>query len=137
VRGHEPANATPGATPPPLRILIVDDNRDAADSLGMLLRVLGNEVRIAYDGLEALGTVDDFKPAAILLDIGLPGMNGYDVARALRERAHGQGALLIATTGWSLPSSEERSRQAGFDHYLVKPVDPAALARLLRTVQPA
>jgi PAS domain S-box-containing protein len=120
-----------------LRLLIVDDNRDAADSLGMLMRVLGNEVRIAYDGPEAIGIAADFRPAAVLLDIGLPKMSGYDVARELRKHPHGRDALLIATTGWSQPSDRERCSEAGFDHHLVKPVDPGELTRLLSAITPA
>ena len=96
-----------------LRVLIVDDNRDAADSLGMLLRVLGNEVRIAYDGLEAIGIAADFRPAAVLLDIGLPKMSGYEVARELRKHPHGRDALLIATTGWSQPSDGNAAKRRG------------------------
>jgi len=106
-----------GATshPAPLRILVVDDNRDAADSLGMLMRMMGNDVRIVYDGQTALDAAREFKPAAILLDIGLPIVNGYEVAREVRRRPWGESMLLIATTGWSQPNDMERSREAGFD----------------------
>jgi PAS domain S-box-containing protein len=119
--------------PAPLRILVVDDNRDAADSLGMLMRMMGNDVRIVYDGQTALDAAREFKPAAILLDIGLPIVNGYEVAREIRRRPWGESMLLIATTGWSQPNDMERSREAGFDHHLVKPLDPATLMRLLQT----
>jgi len=121
-----------GAThPAPLRILVVDDNRDAADSLGMLMRMMGNHVRIVYDGRTALAAAQEFQPAAVLLDIGLPLVNGYEVAREIRQQPWGKSVLLIATTGWSQPNDMERSREAGFDHHLVKPLDPGALMQLL------
>jgi len=113
------------------RMLIVDDNRDAADSLGMLMKVMGNDTRVAYDGREALATASQFHPEVVLLDIGLPTMSGYEVARELRRRPGGATLLLIATTGWGQPSDKEQSREAGFDHHLVKPVDPTALLKLL------
>ncbi len=114
-----------------LRMLIVDDNRDAADSLGMLMQVMGNDSRVAYDGPEALTVAAQFHPEVVLLDIGLPGMTGYEVARELRRKPGGGGILLIATTGWGQPSDKEQSREAGFDHHLVKPVDAATLLQLL------
>jgi len=128
----DPAAAGAGEPAPVHRILIVDDNRDAADSLGMILRIKGSDVRIAYDGREALAVAREFRPTVVLLDIGLPSMSGYDVARELRKLAETADALLIATTGWSQPSDRERSRQAGFDHHLVKPIEPAVLLALLR-----
>ena len=120
-----------GAKPPSQRMLIVDDNRDAADSLGMLMKVMGNETRVAYDGREALAIASQFHPEVVLLDIGLPTLSGYEVARELRRRPGGATLLLIATTGWGQPSDKDQSREAGFDHHLVKPVDPATLLKLL------
>src|SRR5581483_629934 len=114
-----------------LRILVVDDNRDAAASLGMLLRLMGNDVRTAHDGEEAVARADEFRPDVVLLDIGLPKLNGYEAARRLRDRPWGRRAVLIATTGWGQDQDRHRSRDAGFDHHLVKPVDPADLLRLL------
>lgn len=114
-----------------LRMLIVDDNRDAADSLGMLMQVMGNQTCVAYDGREALTVASQFHPEVVLLDIGLPNMSGYEVARELRKRPGGSSMLLIATTGWGQPSDKEQSRDAGFDHHLVKPIDPQTLLKLL------
>ena len=121
--------------PPSLRILIVDDNRDAADSLAMLLRTTGNEIRTAYDGLEALQVASEFRPEVVLLDIGLPKIDGHEVARRLRREPWGQQVCLIAVTGWSDVSDRTKSRAAGFDHHLVKPLDTTHLARLLGSVE--
>ena len=112
------------------RVLVVDDNADAADSLGMLLEVRGDKVRIAYDGLEALDAEADFRPEVVLLDIGMPKLSGYDVARRIRE-ARGNAVLIVAITGWGQDDDRRRSADAGFDHHLVKPVDPADLDTLL------
>jgi signal transduction histidine kinase/DNA-binding response OmpR family regulator len=113
------------------RIMVVDDNRDAAFSLAMLLRLDGFEVRTACDGPGALEIAESFHPQAILLDIGLPGMDGYAVARRLRELPAVGRALLVAVTGYNQEEDRRRSQEAGFDHYLVKPVDPAMLAALI------
>ena len=118
-----------------LRVLIVDDNRDAADSLAMLLRITGNEIRTTYDGLEALQVASDFRPEVVLLDIGLPKIDGHEVAQRLRREAWGQRICLIAVTGWSDESDRARSRAAGFDHHLVKPLDTSHLAKLLDSVE--
>jgi len=115
----------------PQRVLVVDDNQDSAESLGMLLRLRGNEVRTAYDGLAALEAARAFHPEVVVLDIGLPGMNGYDVARQMRKMPEVQGALLIAQTGWGQEEDRRRSEEVGFDAHLVKPVDAAALQDLL------
>jgi CheY-like chemotaxis protein len=113
------------------RILVVDDNHDAADSLEMFLKVLGAEVRTAYDGPSALDLLAAFEPAAILLDIGMPGMNGYDVAGHVRQHPLGANVLLIAMTGWAQDEDRSRTARAGFDYHLVKPVDPLKLQELL------
>jgi len=118
-----------------LRVLIVDDNRDAADSLAMLLRITGNETRTAYDGPEALQLASEFRPDAVLLDIGLPKMDGHEVAQQIRREPWGQRICLIAVTGWSDETDRAKSRAAGFDHHLVKPLDTAHLAQLLDTLE--
>jgi PAS domain S-box-containing protein len=114
----------------PRRILVVDDNRDAAESLSMLLHVRGHDVRVAYDGLEAVGAAIAFQPDVVLLDIGLPKLYGYDAARRIRD-ARGDKVLLIAVTGWGQDEDRRRSKAAGFDHHLTKPVDPEAISRLI------
>ena len=113
------------------RILIVDDNRDAADSLAMLLRFKGNDIRTAHDGVEALEVADIFHPEIVLLDIGLPKLNGYDVARRIRQQPWGQDVLLIALTGWGNDEDRRLSQEAGFNFHLVKPVELGALQDLL------
>ena len=113
------------------RILIADDNRDAADSLAFVLRRAGHDVRTAYDGEEALDLAARFRPQLALLDIGMPRLNGYDTARRMRTEPFGREMLLIALTGWGQSEDVRRSELAGFDHHLVKPVDPAVLGRLL------
>jgi two-component system, sensor histidine kinase len=105
------------------RILIVDDNRDSADTLGALLGLLGADVRVAYDGASALQTIENFHPTAIVLDLGMPGMDGYELARRIRERPDTSGSALIALTGWGQDSDRHLTRAAGFDHHLIKPVD--------------
>ncbi len=113
------------------RILVVDDNRDAAMSLAAWLKLISNETRIAYDGLAALETAAAFRPDVILLDIGLPKMNGYDVARRIREQPWGEKMVLVAVTGWGQAKDRQESKEAGFNNHMVKPVDHADLARLL------
>jgi two-component system OmpR family response regulator len=116
----------------PQRVLVADDNSDLAESVAMLLRFEGHEVRIAHDGLSALELAEEFKPDAALLDIGLPGLNGYELARKLRSHSSGQKLLLIAVTGYGRFEDRARSKNAGFDCHLVKPVDPHALSALLK-----
>ena len=116
------------------RILVVDDERISAASLGMLLQLKGHEIRTAHDGLEAVGVADEFRPDVVLLDIGLPKMNGYDVAQRIRQQPWGQGMVLIALTGWGQETDRQRSQAAGFDHHLVKPVSPSALVHLLASL---
>jgi CheY-like chemotaxis protein len=111
------------------RVLVVDDNRDAADSMALLLRLGGHDVVIAESGHAALETEREQRPDLVLLDIGLPDVDGYEVARRLR--AAGCPAILAALTGYGQPEDRERALEAGFDEHLVKPVDPRALERLL------
>jgi CheY-like chemotaxis protein len=128
-RHPDPAPPRPG-----LKILVVDDNVDAAVSLSMLLRLAGHQVRTAHDGYEGLHAAEQFLPDVVLLDIGLPRMNGYDLARRMREQPWGSDMLLVAITGWGQEADRHRSRDAGFDHHLVKPVSPATLMQVLQKV---
>ncbi len=113
------------------RVLIVDDNRDAARTLELLLRSLGHDTRVVYDGAEALAAAPSYQPQVVLLDIGMPGMDGYEVARRLRAMRELDGVRIVAITGWGQEADRQRSRQAGFDLHLVKPVDPNELVRVL------
>jgi CheY-like chemotaxis protein len=116
------------------RILVVDDNLDSAQSLAMVLRVTGNEVRVAHDGQTALQVGKEFRPELVLLDIGLPGMDGYEVARRMREMPETKDSLLVAQTGWGQEEDRRRSKDAGFHHHLVKPLEPGAVQALLETL---
>ncbi len=118
----------------PLSVLLVDDNVDGAESLAMLLRFLGHEVNLAYDGPAGLAAAVTSRPDVIILDIGLPGMSGYEVARHLRTRPETRELLLIALTGYGREEDRRQSMTAGFDHHLVKPVDLAAIRQLLETI---
>jgi CheY-like chemotaxis protein len=125
--------AAPERTAPsaPRRILVVDDNHDAAGSLAMLLTRTGHTVRTAFDGLEAIATAATFQPEVMLLDIGLPNLNGYEVAQRIRKEAWGRNIYLVALTGWGQEEDRNKSTAAGFDMHLVKPVDLAKLKALL------
>ena len=114
------------------RLLIADDNQDSADSLAMLLRMEGHEVAVAHDGPGALAAVARFKPEFVLLDIGMPGLNGYEVAQRIRESDPSSPVKLIAVTGWGQHSDKARARASGFDHHFTKPVEPERLMELLR-----
>ena len=122
----EPAAAS--ASQP--RVLVVDDNEDAADSLATLLVVMGFDVRTAYDGPEAITAADEFRPQVALLDIGLPRLSGYDIARHVRA-SRGDEVLLVAITGWGQEDDRRRAREAGFDHHFTKPAD---FERLLEVI---
>ena len=115
----------------PRRILVVDDNVDAATTLDVLLRSLGHATRVAHNGMNALEIAREFRPDVILLDIGMPGMDGYEVARRLRAMNHGQTFRIVAITGWGQENDRKRSKEAGFDLHLVKPVDPGVLINVL------
>jgi CheY-like chemotaxis protein len=117
---------------PGWRILVVDDNQDAADSLGMLLRIHGSDVQIVHDGARALEILPGFRPSIVLLDIGMPGMDGYEVARRIRSEQTWDGVVLIALTGWGQPEDRKRTKECGFHHHLVKPVGIEELGSLLR-----
>ena len=116
------------------RVLVVDDNCDAAVTLGLLLKMLGVEVRVVHSGAEALESLDSFRPRVVLLDIGMPGMDGYEVARRIREQPGLGEVTLIALTGWGQEEDRDRSRAAGFDHHLIKPADIRALEALLESM---
>jgi signal transduction histidine kinase/ActR/RegA family two-component response regulator len=135
--GAAMAASTPDALPMArvsMRVLVVDDNRDAADSLGVLLDHLGYEVEVAHDGATALRCVETFRPALVLLDIGMPEMDGFEVARRLRLQSRWQDLVLVALTGWGQEEDRQRTQAAGFDHHLVKPTDLDTLQRLLADI---
>jgi PAS domain S-box-containing protein len=116
------------------KIVVADDNKDAVDSLAMMLRALGHEVRTAKDGQEAIEATATFRPDVVLLDIGMPKLNGYEAARRIREEPWGKQVTLIALTGWGQDEYRQRSREAGFDHHLVKPPDSSELLEILSAV---
>jgi CheY-like chemotaxis protein len=118
------------------RILIADDNRDVAEAFGVMLETVGHEVVTAHDGMEVLEKAEHFQPDIIVLDIGMPKINGYDAARRLRQQPWGKDVVLVAITGWGNEKDKGQSQEAGFDFHLVKPVDPGALCRLVDSVQP-
>jgi CheY-like chemotaxis protein len=118
-------------TPQKFRILVVDDNHDSALSLAMMLSIMGHETRTAHDGESAVSTAESFLPEVVLLDIGLPKLNGYEVAQRIRENEWGQSMFLIAVTGWGQEEDRQRSSEVGLNVHMVKPVEPAALERLL------
>ncbi|HET9328123.1 MAG TPA: ATP-binding protein [Candidatus Eisenbacteria bacterium] len=119
---------------PPRRILVVDDNQDSASSLGMLLKLLGADVHVVYSGPEALSAVSDYRPDVVLLDIGMPGMDGHEVARRMRLLPEGRDVTLIALTGWGQDRDRRNSELAGFDYHLIKPADVSALESLLTSL---
>ena len=128
----QPATSLPPVRP--LRIVVVDDNRDGADSLALALQLAGHETRTAHDGLQGLEIAEEFRPEVALLDLGLPGMDGFDLARAIRRRPWGAGVVLVAITGWGQAEDRRRSREAGFDHHLTKPLAPQQLLELLQSI---
>ncbi|HYG62706.1 MAG TPA: ATP-binding protein [Thermoanaerobaculia bacterium] len=117
------------------RILVVDDNQDSALSLAMLLEISGHEVRTAYDGLEAIDAAAEFRPDIVLMDVGMPKLNGYDAARRIRAEPWGERMLLVAVTGWGQEEDRRRTTEAGFDGHLVKPVDFGAVTKLLDSMR--
>ena len=129
----EPVNDKPA---PPRRILVVDDNRDSADSLALLLNLQGHDVEAVYDGLSAVHTAERFAPDVILLDRGLPILDGIEACRRIREKSWGRNMVIVALTGWGQEEDRRRSREAGFDEHLVKPVSNDALLKLLERFPP-
>ena len=132
-----PQPAEPAASVP-LRILIVDDNRDAASMLAMLLECGGHQTHVVHDGLAAVDAATTLAPDVVLLDIGLPGISGYDAARRIRERQDpgARQPVLVAVTGWGQDEDRRRSQEAGFDAHLVKPVDAGVLGQILAKLGP-
>lgn len=124
-KAQPPSPPTEGAKPtgPSLRLLVVDDNVDAAESLAMLVQASGHDVRTAHDGPAALETAHDYRPDVVLLDIGLPKMDGYEVAKKMRQQPFLTNVVLVAMTGYGQESDRQRSQEAGFDHHLVKPAN--------------
>jgi two-component system, sensor histidine kinase len=117
------------------RVLVVDDNRDAAESLGRLLEILGTEVQIAHSGQGALDAIETYRPAVVVMDIGMPDMDGYEVSQRIREQPEFQHVTLIALTGWGQSEDRRRSQLAGFDYHLTKPVDINVLQSLLSSLE--
>lgn len=117
-----------------MRILIAEDNRDSADSLKALLEALGHEAHISCDGESAVRSAAELRPDVIVMDIGLPGFNGYEAARQIRAIKPALAALIVALTGWGQHSDRMKSAEAGIDHHLVKPLDLAALKQILDSV---
>ena len=132
---NEPVDEADLRASPPRRILVVDDNRDGADSLSQMLQIMGNDTRTAYDGQAGVDMAAEFRPDVVLLDIGLPTLDGYDACRRIRGQSWGKGIVLIAVTGWGQDEDRRRSRDAGFDLHLVKPVDPGVLMQTFDELQ--
>ena len=122
---------TPATAPRRFRILVVDDNHDSALSMAMMLQIMGHDTRTAHEGESAVSTAETFLPEVVLLDIGLPKLNGYEVAQRIREKTWGQSMYLIAVTGWGQDEDRQRSSEVGLNLHMVKPVEPAALEKLL------
>jgi len=133
VKNEEDAPALPASQ---LNVLVVDDNRDAAFSLTMLIEMTGNTVSMVHDGEKAVEAAGKNRPDVVLCDIGLPKMSGYDVARAIRRESWGKNIFLVAVTGWGKDEDKRKSEAAGFDHHMVKPVDPQLIMRLLGDLKP-
>jgi CheY-like chemotaxis protein/anti-sigma regulatory factor (Ser/Thr protein kinase) len=129
--GPDAGQKAPTASPHSHRLLVVDDNRDAANSLAVLLRLQGHEVRVAHDGPAALELVKVYRPELVFLDIGMPGMDGYEVARRLRSQPGLEKVRLAALTGWGQNEDRRRTAKAGFDHHLVKPPELSVIDGLL------
>jgi two-component system CheB/CheR fusion protein len=121
-------------TMPGRRILVVDDNRDSAESLATLLRLSGNDVRTVYEGRQAVTVAGSYRPDLVLLDLGLPGLNGFEVAKRLRSMSGLENSVLVAVTGFATEAHRLRAREAGFDHHLVKPVDFDSLQQILMSL---
>jgi two-component system CheB/CheR fusion protein len=128
---EHPAEPARASTPTRLRVLIADDNRDAAESLARLLEMSGHEVNVVTNGAAAIAQAASTRPDVVLLDIGMPGLDGYEVARRLRALRRSEPLRIIAVTGWGQEADRTRSREAGFDVHLVKPVDPGLLTSVI------
>lgn len=136
-QGDEPiVDRHPSSAASSRRVLLVDDHQDSAESLGLLLKLKGYEVVLAQDGPGALEIAASFHPHIVLLDIGMPGMDGYEAARVLRQQPGGDALILVALTGWGRENDFRRSQEAGFDRHFVKPVDVDALTDWLEEKAP-
>jgi CheY-like chemotaxis protein len=124
-------NKRPDNTGRQRRILVADDNRDAGETLAMLLRLEGHEVHVAVNGLDAIELFKRVSPDVAILDIGMPGLSGHEVARRIRELGRQPPVTLIAVTGWGQKADKDRAAASGFDHHFTKPVEPTVLSRLL------
>lgn len=134
VAGTECA-ANAAATPDQrCRVLVVDDDQDVGDSLGILLKCIGVDARVVYGGAAAITAITDFKPHLVLIDIGMPGMDGYETARRIRALPEGKNITLVALTGWGQAGDRQRAMEAGFDQHFVKPIDVGALENLLASM---
>ena len=120
---------------PSRRVLVVDDNEDSVDSMVMLLELLGNQVYTARDGIEAIEAAERFRPDLVLMDMGMPRMNGYDATRRIREQPWGQPITMVAVTGWAREEDRQKSQEAGFNGHLIKPVDHRVLTKLVADLQ--
>jgi CheY-like chemotaxis protein/two-component sensor histidine kinase len=136
IQPRRPAADGPAAPGTARRILVVDDNVDAAESLALLLQLKGHDTRLAHDGHGALEAAQAYRPDVVLLDIGLPGLNGFEVARRFRQLPELRDVFLVALTGWGQEEDRRRGQEAGFDHHLTKPADPAAIEKLLASLRP-
>ena len=121
---------------PSRRVLVVDDNQDSVDSMVMLLELLGNQVYTARDGIEAVEAAERFRPDLVLMDMGMPRMNGYDATRRIREQPWGREMIIIALTGWGQEDDKVRSYEAGCDTHIVKPIDVTKLEEVLAELRP-
>ncbi len=137
VRAAQPNKPAPAKAPASYRILVADDNQDSADSLATLFTLGGHEARAIFDGVEAFRAAGEFRPDVVLLDIGMPKMNGYDACRRIRSEPWGKSMTLIAQTGWDQAQDKRRIAEAGFDAHVVKPVDHMALMELIESLSPA
>jgi CheY-like chemotaxis protein len=118
------------------RVLVVDDNADALESLSSLVKLMGNEVRQAKDGLEAVKVAGTFRPEIVLMDLGMPNLNGYEAAQRIRQEAWGSEIALVATTGWGQEEDRRRTSEAGFDRHLVKPIEMNSLREIFAAPAP-
>ncbi len=134
MENNTPDYARPTPSPVPPRILVVDDNKDAADSLSALLQFLGAEVHIAYEGSSALEQIAQYRPGVVLLDLVMPGVDGFEVARRVRQDPQCAGLKLIALTALGQDEDRHRTSEAGFDQHLVKPLSPDAIHKLLEAL---
>lgn len=116
------------------RVLLVDDNQDSSEPLSLLLQAKGHDTRVTRDGEEAISVADEFRPTCVLLDLGLPKMDGYEVARRLRKEPYGRDVILIALTGWTGRDVRKKAAAAGFDYHLAKPVNWDELEKIIQSV---